>query len=112
MPDLGIPAMRHGFEAKVVLFRMEQVPCFDSKPLGRYGHQREVGGMAKPENPTQGLVSQNSVLFSQKCYGRVHLMLPDVTQPVVIGRSLFDNIVVNVVYRTCDTYGRTIDYKS
>ena len=59
MPDLGIPAVRHAFEAEVELFRMEQVLCFDSKRLGRYDCQREVGGMAKPENPTQGRMLQN-----------------------------------------------------
>ncbi len=54
VPDanIDIPAMQYGFEAEVELFRMEHVPCFDSKRLGRYGCQREVGGIAKTENPT------------------------------------------------------------
>ncbi len=37
-------------------------------------------------------------------------MLADVAQPVIKCRSLLDNDVVNLVYRTCDTCGRTIDY--
>ena len=52
----------------------------------------------------------NWIVFSQKCYNRVHLMLSDVAQPVIMRWSLLDNDVVNVVYRMCDTYGRTIDY--
>ena len=37
-------------------------------------------------------------------------MLSDVVQPVIKCWSLLDNDVVNVVYSTCDTCGRTIDY--
>ena len=66
MPDIDIPAMRHEFEAEVELFRMEHVPCFDSKRLGRYGRQREVGGMAKTENHTQGRMLHNRIVFFAK----------------------------------------------
>ena len=101
MPDLGIPAMRHGFEAKVELFRMEQVPCFDSKRLCRYGCQREVGGMAKTENPISGRMLHNWIVFSQKCYNRVHLMLSDVAQPVIMRWSLLDKDVWRILRVAC-----------
>ena len=102
MPDLGIPAMRHGFEAKVELFRMEQVPCFDSERLVSYGRQREVDGMAKTENPISELKLHNWIVFSQKCYNRVNLMLSDVAQPV-ISRWNFLNTGVVQATRAADT---------